>query len=100
MFRVHILIITFLLMFNTLAGQSLTLKCIEKERKNPDGKYPIIVRTCFIKKIKFKETSYPDIVGRYFDSEYEVNWGLSGACRTVDGTIVSFKLSEIKKYLK
>jgi hypothetical protein len=165
-----------LLIFNVLTGQSLTVKCVEKEIKNPDGKDPIIVRTCFIKNFKFKETSYPDYVGRYFDSEhkvyvlvnkkyirtvnsnvfskkqdelvsiineriqkdfknfssdstdkecfagldsipeykmndfeisfqkneiwFEVNWGLTGACRAVDGTIVSFKLSEIQKYLK
>ena len=31
---------------------------------------------------------------------FEVHWGLSGACRAVDGTIVSFKFDEIKKYLK
>lgn len=30
---------------------------------------------------------------------FEVQWGLSSACRAVDGTIVSFKLDEIKKYL-
>jgi len=30
---------------------------------------------------------------------FEVHWGLSSACRNVDGTIVSFKLEEIKKYL-
>jgi hypothetical protein len=31
---------------------------------------------------------------------FEVHWGLSSACRAVDGTIVSFDLEEIKKYLK
>jgi hypothetical protein len=31
---------------------------------------------------------------------FEVNWGLSGACRSVDGTIVSFKLPEVSKYFK
>ena len=31
---------------------------------------------------------------------FEVHWGLSGACRAVDGTIVSFKFNSIKKYLK
>ena len=30
---------------------------------------------------------------------FEVHWGLSSACRSVDGTIVSFKVSEIIKYL-
>jgi hypothetical protein len=30
---------------------------------------------------------------------FQVNWGLSGACRSVDGTIVSFKANEISKYL-
>lgn len=176
MMRSHFFVISLLLMFNVLPGQSLTVNCIEKYRKNPDGKVPIIVRTCFIKNFKFKETSYPDYVGRYFDSDYEVyvlvnkkyiktvnsaafnnnqeelvskinerilkdfkdfssdsavkecfadldsipkykmndfeisfqnneiwfevNWGLPGVCRSVDGTIVSFKLSEIRKYLK
>jgi hypothetical protein len=163
-------------MFNVLAGQSLSVKCVEKETKNPDGKDPIIVRTCFIKNFKFKETSFPDNVVRYFDSEnevyilvgkkyiktvnskvfnknqnelvaiineqiqkdlkknlsdstvkecfsdlntipdykmndfeisfqnneiwFEVKWGLPSVCRAVDGTIVTFKISEIQKYLK
>jgi hypothetical protein len=30
---------------------------------------------------------------------FEVNWGLPGACRPVDGTIVSFKMTEIYQYL-
>jgi hypothetical protein len=173
--RFPFLVITLLLIFNSLSGQSLTVKCVEKESKNPDEEYPTIVRTCFIKNFKFKETAYPDYVGRYFDSDYEVyvlvnkkyiktlnskifnknqnelvsiinkrikedfkkdlsdstvkecfidlaviptykiddlkisfqnneiwfevNWGLTGGCRAVDGTIISFKLSEIQKYL-
>ena len=31
---------------------------------------------------------------------FEVNWGFTGACRYVGGSIVSFKLSEIRKYIK
>jgi len=31
---------------------------------------------------------------------FEVNWDLSSACTSVNGTIVSFKINEIKKYLK
>jgi hypothetical protein len=30
---------------------------------------------------------------------FEVHWGLSMACRSVDGTIVTFKVKEIEKYL-
>jgi hypothetical protein len=158
-----------------LSAQSANLRCIEKEKKNEDGKDPIITKTCFYKNFKFIITSFPDNVGRYVYSEhhvyvlsngkyikttndrffnkqqkelvslinkqinqdfadfkkdstardclteidsipvykmndfeisfeeneiwFEVHWGLSGACRAVDGTIVSFKFSEIKKYL-
>jgi hypothetical protein len=31
---------------------------------------------------------------------FEVNWGLPGACRNVDGTIVTFKLNELSKYFR
>jgi hypothetical protein len=31
---------------------------------------------------------------------FHVNWGLSGACRVVDGTSIFFNLTEIKKYLR
>lgn len=31
---------------------------------------------------------------------FEVQWGLSGACRSVDGTIITFKLKDIGKYLQ
>jgi hypothetical protein len=174
--KFHLLVFSFFLVANALTGQSLTVKCVEKERKNPDGETPIIVRTCWFKKFKFKETSYPDHVGRYFYSEHEVyvlvnkkyiktvnsnvfnkkqhelvsiinkriqkdfkellsdstnadcftelrsvpaykmdeldlsfhddkiwfeaNWDMTSACLAVSGTIVSFKLSEIRKYLK
>jgi len=160
----------------TLEGQTVRVNCIEKERKVPDSEDPIIIRTCFIKNYKFKETSYPDYAGRYFNSEHEVyllagkkyikinnsdffnkkqdelesmvneriqsdfrsfltdslsrdclvgldsipkykvndleisfmdneiwfqvRWGLPGACRPFDGTIVSFKLREIGRFIK
>ncbi|MFT3935304.1 MAG: hypothetical protein QM726_16885 [Chitinophagaceae bacterium] len=31
---------------------------------------------------------------------FEVNWDVPMACRDVDGTIISFKLSQIREYLK
>lgn len=34
------------------------------------------------------------------DIWFQVHWGLGSACRNVDGTIISFSLDEIKKYLK
>jgi hypothetical protein len=43
-----------------------------------------------------------DQLGIYFDEDkinFNVTFGLSGACMSVDGTIVSFKLDEIQKYL-
>ncbi len=43
-----------------------------------------------------------DQLGIYFDDDkinFNVTFGLSGACMSVDGTIVSFNLDEIQKYL-
>jgi hypothetical protein len=34
------------------------------------------------------------------DIWFEVHWDLSAVCRNVDGTIVSFDINQIKKYLK
>jgi hypothetical protein len=34
------------------------------------------------------------------DIWFEIHWGLISVCRPVDGTIVSFNLNEIKKYLR
>ena len=31
---------------------------------------------------------------------FEIDWGLPAACRFTDGTIVSFKLAQIRKYVK
>ena len=171
----YFLIIFVLLMRSSSESQTTKLSCIEKERKNEEGKDPILIKTCFIKNFKFVSTSYPDYAGRYDYSEqkvyilknnkyvkttnskvfnknqdqlvatinkriledfnklstdsstreclteidsiptykmddfeisfegneiwFEVHWGLSSVCRSVDGTIVSFKLDEIKKYL-
>ena len=53
-------------------GQTVKLSCTEKERKNEEGEYPILVKTCFIKNFKFVTISHPDYVGRYFFQEYEV----------------------------
>ena len=162
--------IPILLSFNILLGQSIKVTCSEKEIK--DGEYPTLVNTCIIKNFKFIKVSYPDGVGRYFDSEhnvyirvnnkyfktvnsrlfnknqaklvsiinehiqedfkknlsdsavkdclagldsipkykmndfeisfwkdeiwFEVHWGLVSACRSVDGTIVSLKITEIE----
>ena len=173
--RFSILIIFVLLIHSRSDGQTAKPSCIEKERKNEEGKDPILIKTCRIKNFKFVSTSYPDYVGRYVYSEhevyifrnnkyvkttnskvfnknqdklvaainkriledfhkfsadsstkdclteidsiptykmndfeisfegneiwFEVHWGLSSACRSVDGTIVSFKLNDIKKYL-
>ena len=169
------IIIVFLLTAGISNSQTIKLSCSEKERKNGEGKDPILIQTCIIKNFKFVSTSYPDYAGRYVYSErevyvrknekyikttyskvfnnnqdellatinekilqdfhnfrsdpntkacltdldsiptykmndleisfynddiwFEVHWGLSGACRNVDGTIVAFKVNEIKKYL-
>ncbi len=171
-----LIIIVFLLAISVSNSQSIKLSCIEKERKNEEGKDSIQIKTCFIKNFKFVSTSYPDYAGRYVYSEqevyvrkkdkyikttnsnvfnknqsellatinkkilqdfhsfasdsntkkclteidslptykmddleisfygdkiwFEVHWGLSGACRNADGTIVTFKVNEIKKYFK
>ena len=174
--QVYTTIIVFLLTVSISSGQAIKLSCSEKERKNPEGNDPILVKTCFIKNFKFVETSHPDYAGRYVFHEYEVyvkkdnkyirttnsnvfnknqnklldtintriledfnsfrsdsssnecftgidtiptykmddinitfsddkicfvvNWGLPMACRDVDGTIISFKIDDIKHYLK
>jgi len=171
----YFLIIFVLLMSSSSESQTTKLSCIEKERKNDEGKDPILIKTCLIRNFKFVSTSYPDYAGKYVYSEnevyilknnkyvkttnskvfnknqyqlvatinnrilqdfqrfsadsntkecltefdsiptykmddfeisfegneiwFEVHWGLSSACRSVDGTIVSFKMDEIKKYL-
>jgi hypothetical protein len=42
-----------------------------------------------------------DLEITFMDDEicFQVHWGLIPACRAVDGSIVCFKISEIKKYL-
>jgi len=174
--QVYTTVVAILLTVAVSIGQKVTLSCKETERKNEEGKYPIHVKTCYIKNFKFITTSTPDYDGRYFFDEYEVyvkkdnkyirttnsnvfnkkqnellytinerilkdfnsyrsdlstkscfsgidsipsykmndlditfynneiwfviKWGLSSACRAVDGTIVIFKIDEIKQYLK
>jgi len=168
-------VIILLLTVGVSIGQTVKLSCTEKKRKNEDGKYPILVKTCFIKNFKFVTISRPDYVGRYFFQEYEVyvktnnkyvstknsnvfnekqsklldivnariledfisfrsdsstkscfdgidsiptykmdeiditfsddkiwfvvQWGLPTPCRAVDGTLIIFKIDEIKQYL-
>jgi hypothetical protein len=174
--RFILFILPFLLMHYTSIAQHIKVKCSEKDMKNDDGNDPILVHTCYVKNYKFVEANYPDYVGRYFDSEYEVyvrvnnkfhktvyskvfnkeqyklvsiindriqkdykedladprvkecldgldsipkykmddfeisfqkdeiwfqvHWGLSGACRSVDGTIITFKITDVEKYFK
>jgi len=93
------------------------LTCTEKESKNEDGGDPILTKTCLYKKYKTISKGYPDYKGRYsyeysvfkkqengsyVDDDkinFSVTFGLSGACMSVDGTIISFNLDEIQKYL-
>ena len=158
-----------------ISAQTVKIQCTEKEKKNDEGKDPILIKTCYYKSFKFVITSYPDNVGRYVYSKhqvfiqsnnkyikttnkrvfnktqeelvslinerikqdfdeyksdsntreclteidsipvykmndfyisfygneiwFEVHWGLSSACRAVDGTIITFKLNKLKKYL-
>ena len=174
--QVSTTIVVLLLTVAVSIGQQVKLSCSDTERKNEEGKYPIHIKTCYIKNFKFITTSSPDYEGRYFFDEYEVyvkkdnkyvrttnssvfnkkqnellytineqilkkfncyrsdsstkscftgidsiptykmndlditfydneiwfvvKWGLSSVCRAVDGTIVIFKIDEIKKYLK
>lgn len=157
-------------------AQGSKLTCFEKQRKNPDGVDPILVKTCYLKNYKFVTTSHPDHVGRYVFEENEVyvntkgkftkttysrvfsqrqarllalinkrirqdfdalkkdpdtaeclsdlesipdykmddlevqfngneiwfivHWGLSGACRAVDGSIVNLKLESVRQYIR
>jgi hypothetical protein len=174
--KFYILTFSLFLVSNVLTGQVLKATCVEKEKKNTDGKDPIIIKTCLFKNFKFKTTASPDLVGRYFHSEhevyvlvnkkyvktvnstvfnkkqdelvsiineriqndfkelssdsaskdcfrdlrsipaykmdelkisfqndeiwFEVDWDMTSACLAVSGSIVTFKLSEIRKYLK
>ena len=174
--KVCITVIVILSTVTLSIGQTVKLSCSEKERKNEEGKDPILVKTCFIRNFKFITTSSPDYAGRYIFDEYEVyvkkdnkyirttnssvfnkkqnellftinerilqdfnsyrsdsstmeclsgidtiptykmndlditfyndeiwfvvKWGLPMACRAVDGTIITFKISEISHYLK
>jgi|SRR5450755_1192249 hypothetical protein len=174
--RSILFILSFLLSYHISTAQHIKLTCTEKELKNGKSQDPILVKTCYIKNFKFVETSYPDDVGRYFDSEHEVygwvnnkyhkavnskvfnkdqdklvsiineriqkeykddlanpevkdcldgldsiptykmndfeisffkneiwfqvHWGLGSVCRAVDGSIVTFKITEVEKYLK
>lgn len=58
-------------------------------------------RECFteIKSIPKYKMDDCEISFQGDDIWFEVHWGLSAACRSVDGTIVAFKVSEIVKYL-
>jgi hypothetical protein len=174
--KIVYIIVIGLLSFNIPIAQTLKIQCTEKEKKNDDGKDPILIKTCLYKNFKFIITSYPDYAGRYVYSEhqifvrsqsgyskttndqffnkaqaelvvlineriqhdfnrfasdsntrdclteidslpvynmndfeisfyadeiwFEVHWGLISACRAVDGTIITFKFNELKKYLK
>jgi hypothetical protein len=53
-------------------AQHIKLRYSEKKLETDNGTDPVLVNSCYIKNFKFVETSYPDDVGRYFDSEYEV----------------------------
>lgn len=53
-------------------AQSLKVTCSENERKHKGQEFPDLITTCFLKNFKFVHTSYPDYIGRYFDSEEEV----------------------------
>jgi len=61
-----------LLLAGVSTAQTLKVTCSEKERKQKGDEFPDLITTCFIKNFKFVHTSYPDYVGRYFESEEEV----------------------------
>jgi hypothetical protein len=175
MFKISLLLLSFIVYLTPSNAQPIKLTCSEREKRREDTADPILVKTCFLKNFKFISTSYPDYAGRYFSSEnevfikqgnkyvksknskvfnkkqtillnlindqiykdfqafkadtntkdclsditsiptyhmddfkilfnseeiwFEVNWGLPGVCRAVDGTIVTFKMAEIYQYL-
>ncbi|GAC1389291.1 MAG: hypothetical protein NVSMB45_19160 [Ginsengibacter sp.] len=55
-----------------ISGQTLSVTCVEKHTKNPEDGYPILTRTCIIKKYKFKSIGYSDNLGRYTTYVYKV----------------------------
>jgi hypothetical protein len=58
-------------------------------------------KECFTDIDSIPEYKMNDFEISFYGNEiwFEIHWGLISACRSVDGTIVSFKLSEIEKYL-
>ncbi len=77
---------------------SLVIKKIKKDyndiSKNPDTK------ECF-EGMTFPKYSINDLGIQFEDNaiQFNVTFGLSGACMSVDGTSVSFPLNEIEQYL-
>lgn len=71
MITCRFLFVVLLFTSNTLAAQT-TVKCVEKWKKGADPDNPIFIRSCTIKKYKFKAIGYPDNLGRYTHYEYKV----------------------------
>jgi hypothetical protein len=59
-------------------------------------------KECFLGVDSIPEYEMDDLGISFNGNEiwFEVHWDLGAACRSVDGTIVSFTVNEIKKYLK
>src|SRR5258706_6867114 len=70
--RFRLIILSLILASTNLTGQSVKVSCTEKWIKSKGEEFPYILRICRIKNFKFIETTYPDGVGRYFDSEHEL----------------------------
>jgi hypothetical protein len=91
-----ILLLSFLFIFHLAEAQTVKLTCFEKEKKNDDGKYPILVKTCFIKNYKFISFDYPDYVGRYYYRESKVYVKVNNKyVRTTNSKIFSKKQEQL-----
>ena len=60
------------------------------------------IKDCFVDFDSIPKYKMSDFTISIQDGEiwFKVEWGLPSACRGVDGTIVSFKISEIQRYIR
>ena len=88
--------------FNQNQNQLVTI--INKEIQEDFRKFSSdsATKECFIGVDSIPEYEMNDFEISFNDNDiwFEVHWDLSAVCRSVDGTIVSFNIKEIQKYLK
>ena len=89
-----------LTMDNKDSSFSSDLKCVAKEKKNPESKEdPIIVKTCTWRKYKFVSTGQPDDKGRYgYDYElFLIDKGKS--IKIINSDLFNDKVSQLENLI-